>query len=99
MTAEKGLNKMEVLDEDSFEKLFRSFFPPLMVFAKKMLVDEDDAREVVHLVFISVWEKRKEIDLSTFPQILPLYLGAQPQSECHPRPEEIFVCRGARCGW
>lgn len=65
MTAEKGFNRMEVLDKDSFEKLFRSFFPPLMVFAKKILVDEDDAREVVQQVFISVWEKRQEIDLST----------------------------------
>ena len=64
MTAGKGYNMMEVLDKDSFEKLFRSFFPPLMVFAKKILVDEDDAREVVQQVFISVWEKRKEIDLS-----------------------------------
>lgn len=53
------------MDQKSFEELFRSFFPPLMVFAKKILVDEDDAREVVHLVFISVWEKRQEIDLST----------------------------------
>ena len=52
------------MDHGSFEKLFRSFFPPLMVFAKKILVDEDDAREVVHQVFISVWERRKEIDLS-----------------------------------
>ena len=53
------------MDHNSFEKLFRSFFPPLMVFAKKILVDEDDAREVVQQVFISVWEKRQEIDLST----------------------------------
>jgi RNA polymerase sigma-70 factor (ECF subfamily) len=35
-----------------------------MVFAKKILGDEDDAREVVHQVFISIWEKRQEIDLS-----------------------------------
>ncbi len=27
-------------------------------------MDEDDAREVVHLVFISLWEKREEIDFS-----------------------------------
>ncbi|MFO7671354.1 MAG: RNA polymerase sigma-70 factor [Bacteroidales bacterium] len=65
MNTGKGFNRMEVLDQDSFEKLFRSFFPPLMVFAKKILVDEDDAREVVQRVFISVWEKRQEIDLST----------------------------------
>ena len=35
-----------------------------MSFAVKILVDEDDAREVVHKVFISLWEKREAIDLS-----------------------------------
>lgn len=35
-----------------------------MAFAKKILVDEDDARDVVHQVFISIWEKRQEMDLS-----------------------------------
>lgn len=64
MTTRKSLEKRTELDQDSFEELFRSFFPPLMVFAKKILGDEDDAREVVHQVFISIWEKRQEIDLS-----------------------------------
>ena len=63
MTSGKSHKKLGELDEGSFEALFRSLFPPLMVFARKILVDEDDAREVVHQVFISVWEKRKEIDL------------------------------------
>ena len=35
-----------------------------MLFARKILVDEDDAREVVHKVFIALWEKREEIDLA-----------------------------------
>jgi len=45
--------------------LFRQYFPPLMAFAKKILTDEDDAREVVHRVFINLWEKRDEIDATT----------------------------------
>ncbi len=52
------------LDQGSFEKLFREYFPTLMAFAKKILVEEDDAREVVQQVFITIWEKRQEIDLS-----------------------------------
>ena len=64
MTREKSIKRMEELNHESFEHLFRSFFPSMMTFAKKILVDEDDAREVVQQVFISVWEKRKEIDLS-----------------------------------
>ena len=53
------------MNSGSFEKLFREYFSPLMAFARKILVDEDDSREVVQKVFISLWEKRDGIDLST----------------------------------
>lgn len=53
------------LDSRSFEELFRNYFTSLMMFARKILVEEDDAREVVHNVFIALWEKREEIDLTT----------------------------------
>jgi RNA polymerase sigma-70 factor (ECF subfamily) len=62
MTVETHFTPGGKLDRHGFEKLFRHYFPPLMAFAKKILIDEDDAREVVHTVFISVWEKRDEID-------------------------------------
>ncbi|MCK4747379.1 MAG: sigma-70 family RNA polymerase sigma factor, partial [Bacteroidales bacterium] len=64
MTIERKLNPAGSMDKYSFEELFREYFPPLMLFARKILVDEDDAREVVHNVFINLWEKREEIDLS-----------------------------------
>ncbi len=65
MTIEKRLNPDERMDKDSLEKLFREYFPPLISFARKILMDEDDAREVVQKVFVNLWEKREEIDLST----------------------------------
>lgn len=65
MTAGKSLHNTDRLDEHSFEKLFREYFSPLMAFARKILGDEDDAREVVQQVFINLWERRSEIDLST----------------------------------
>jgi len=64
MTIEKRLNPTGSMNKHSFEQLFREYFTPLISFAKKILVDEDDAREVVHMVFINLWEKREEIDLS-----------------------------------
>ena len=64
MTIEKQFNPGD-LDQDSFEKIFRDFFAPLMAFARKILLDEDDARDVVQKVFIGIWEKQQEIDLST----------------------------------
>ena len=64
MTIEKRLNPADRMDRHSFEKLFREYFPALMAFSRKILVDEDDAREVVQKVFINLWEKREEFDLS-----------------------------------
>ncbi len=65
MTIEKRLDPVRGIDNEAFEKLFRAYFPPLMSFSRKILGDEDDAREVVQQVFINLWEKRDEIDLST----------------------------------
>ncbi len=65
MTTEKTLHLAGRMDRSAFEALFREYFPPLMAFARKILTDEDDAREVVQNVFINLWEKRLEIDLST----------------------------------
>jgi len=64
MITNKSTGNIMELDQGSFEKLFREYFPTLMAFAKKILVEEDDAREVVQQVFITIWEKRQEIDLS-----------------------------------
>jgi len=62
MTKEIPLHREGALDKTAFEQLFRKFFPALMAFSKKILVDEDDAREVVHAVFINLWEKRDSLD-------------------------------------
>jgi len=48
------------MDQRVFEELFRTYF----IFSRKILGNEDDAREVVHQVFINLWEKREELDLS-----------------------------------
>lgn len=65
MAVERSIKHGGGLDQASFEKLFREYFPSLMAFARKILVDEDDAREVVQKVFINLWEKRGELDLAT----------------------------------
>jgi RNA polymerase sigma-70 factor (ECF subfamily) len=42
---------------DIFEELFRSLFGPLCGFAMKYVNDADEAKNIVHEVFISAWEK------------------------------------------
>jgi RNA polymerase sigma-70 factor (ECF subfamily) len=65
MTVEKRPDKAGRMDQDAFEKIFKAYFTALMAFSRKILGDEDDAREVVHQVFINLWERREKIDLST----------------------------------
>jgi RNA polymerase sigma-70 factor (ECF subfamily) len=65
MSIENRELPLNVLDERSFEKLFRQYFPPLISFSMNILRDEDDAREVVQKVFLGLWEKREELDLSS----------------------------------
>lgn len=65
MTVEKHAESGGRLEGQNFERLFKEFFPPLMAFARKILGDEEEAREVVHQVFINLWEKRAKLDLST----------------------------------
>lgn len=53
------------MDKASFEELFRSYFTPLCSFAQKFVNDADEAKDIVHLVFINLWNKRQEIDINT----------------------------------
>lgn len=44
-------------DLHEFEGLFKGLFKPLCGFAIKLIGDRDDAKNLVHEVFIQVWEK------------------------------------------
>ncbi len=50
------------LDERDFEKLFREYFPGLTLFALKYTGDMDTSKEIVHTVFLNLWEKRGAMD-------------------------------------
>ena len=78
MAAEKRSIQI-ALDKPAFEILFRSFFPGLVLFAQKYVPDQDTAKEIVHNVFINLWEKREKIDSSTS---LKSYLFTSVQNRC-----------------
>ena len=62
---EKEGNMVGGLEKSGFEELFRTFFPGLVLFARKYLPDEDTSKEIVHNVFLNLWEKRETIDTSS----------------------------------
>jgi len=51
-------------DKVSFEELFKTYFKPLTAFAFKFINDTDEAKNIVHDVFVKLWEKKDEIDMS-----------------------------------
>lgn len=50
------------LDHKAFEELFREYFSPLCAFARKFVYDTDTAKEIVHDVFLNLWEKKDQLD-------------------------------------
>lgn len=48
------------LDEESFEKLFKTYFSSLTLFAMKYVPDLDAAKDIVHGVFLNLWERRNQ---------------------------------------
>ena len=67
------------LDKKEIEKLFKSYFGPLCSFAGKYVKDHDSAKEIVHDVFINLWEKRDALHMKTS---LKSYLFKSVHNRC-----------------
>lgn len=52
-------------NESAFEMIFKSYYQPLCRYAYTFLQDKEEAEEVVQSVFITLWEKRKNLDIQT----------------------------------
>lgn len=49
-------------DENEFEDLFRTYFSSLCFFSMKYVPDLDTSKEIVHSVFIKLWERRNDME-------------------------------------
>ena len=50
-----------IQDRETFAELFDRFFTPLVRYSRGITQDEDSAKDVVHDVFLKLWEKRGTI--------------------------------------
>ncbi|MBN2663528.1 MAG: RNA polymerase sigma-70 factor, partial [Bacteroidales bacterium] len=66
-------------NQQIFENFFRDYFKPLVNFANKFLNNIDDSKEIVHDVFINLWEKRDSIDVQNS---VKSYLYASVNNRC-----------------
>ncbi|MBL4655698.1 MAG: RNA polymerase sigma-70 factor [Bacteroidia bacterium] len=73
------VNKIEKIDKSSFEELFRTYFTGLCSFAKKYVQDLDIGKDIVHDVFVNMWDKRESIDTS---KSIKSYLFTSVHNRC-----------------
>ena len=73
-----------------YEELFRTYFSSLCYFARKYIADQDTCRELVHGVFVNIWEKRHEFD---FDKPAKSYLFTSVYNRCmnYIRDQKKFV--------
>lgn len=73
-----------------YEELFRTYFSSLCYFARKYITDLDTCKEIVHIVFVNIWEKRNEFD---FDKPAKSYLFTAVYNRCmnHLRDQKKFV--------
>ncbi len=57
-------------DEQAFEQLFRSWYARLVTYAFRYLKDRQEAENVVQMVFIKYWEKRKTLKIRSLKSYL-----------------------------
>ncbi len=71
MTKEKEILK--------FQKIFEEYYPALVVFAKKYVIDLDTAREIVQNFFVKFYEKRNVLNINSS---LKSYLYSSVKNSC-----------------
>ena len=68
---------MLYLKED-FEKLYKLYYPKMFAFAKNYVPANEDAENIVHDVFLTLWERKEEI---FYAYDLSVYIGEKPLPE------------------
>ena len=52
-------------DLRTFEMVFRDYYEPLVRYGNTFLKNGDESEDIVQQVFVSVWEKREELEVHT----------------------------------
>lgn len=59
------VEKMKTGDRESFNKLFRRYYSPLVRFGVRYVADGDQAAEIVQDLFVKLWTNREKLSIST----------------------------------
>jgi RNA polymerase sigma-70 factor (ECF subfamily) len=77
----KGSNieSFDKFDHKAFETLFKEYYPFLCSFAKKYVADVDSCKDIVHNVFLNLWNKKDVLHTETS---LKSYLFKSTHNRC-----------------
>lgn len=59
------VERMKSGDRESFNKIFRRYYTPLVRFCFRFVADEDVAAEIVQDLFVKLWTSRDKLKIST----------------------------------
>lgn len=57
-------------DGDAFSVVYNTYWNPLLAIAYRITHDKDQAEDIVQEVFVSLWHRRKEINIVSLPNYL-----------------------------
>lgn len=57
-------------DGDAFSVVYNTYWNPLLAIAYRITQDKDQAEDIVQEVFVSLWNRRKEINIVSLPNYL-----------------------------
>jgi RNA polymerase sigma-70 factor (ECF subfamily) len=78
-------------DEQVFEQLFRSWYARLTMYACKFLSDRQEAENIVQMVFIKYWEKRRELKIKNLQSYLLVAVRNSCLNELNRQPHFLSV--------
>ena len=59
------IGKMKGGDRESFNQIFRRYYPPLLRFCVRYVGDTDTAAEIVQDLFVKLWSGREKMNFTT----------------------------------
>lgn len=55
------IGKMKAGDRESFNQIFRRYYPPLVRFCVRFVADADQSAEIVQDLFVKLWSNREKL--------------------------------------
>ena len=59
------IEKLKQGDRDSFDKIFRRFYAPMIRFSIRFVADSDVAAEIVQDFFVKLWTNHDKLNINT----------------------------------